>query len=176
MGTWPHAPSHNFDESGAYMVTAGTYGRVHHFASPEKLDLVRDTLFCLAEEYSFLLQAWAVLSNHYHFIVHAPEGPENLRKLVSRLHSATATLVNRMDGTPGRKVWYQYWDTRLTFQRSYYARLNYVHQNPVHHKLVPVAAEYPWCSARWFETSANPSFIKTISSFKIDTVKVYDAF
>jgi putative transposase len=34
---------------------------------------------------------------------------------------------------------YEFWDTRLTFEKSWFARLNYVHQNPVKHGLVPVA-------------------------------------
>ena len=47
------------------------------------------------------------------------------------------------------------WDRELTFEKSYLARLNYVHHNPVHHKLVPVTGEYAWCSARWFETKRD---------------------
>ena len=35
--------------------------------------------------------------------------------------------------------------------KSYLARLNYVHQNPVKHGLVRVANQYRWCSAAWLE-------------------------
>jgi putative transposase len=47
--------------------------------------------------------------------------------------------VNGLDQSPERQVWYNYWDTLLTYQSSYLARLNYVHQNAVKHRLVPVA-------------------------------------
>jgi len=63
-----------------------------------------------------------------------------------------------------------------TFEKSYLARLNYVHQNPVHHRLVPVANQYPWCSAAWFERTGSPAIVKSIYKFKIDQVKVYDEF
>jgi putative transposase len=54
--------------------------------------------------------------------------------------------------------------------------LKYVHQNPVKHGLVPVANQYPWCSAAWFEREASPAMVKSIYRFKIDGVKVHDEF
>ena len=67
-------------------------------------------------------------------------------------------------------------ETRLTYQKSYLARLNYVHQNPVRHWLVPVANLYPWCSAAWFERTGPPAMVKSIYRFKIDQVRVADDF
>jgi putative transposase len=81
-----------------------------------------------------------------------------------------------MDGTKGRVVWFQYWETQLTHERSHRARLNYVHQNAVHHGLVPVANQYRWCSAAWFERVATPAKVKTIYGFKINRVRVEDDF
>jgi putative transposase len=73
-------------------------------------------------------------------------------------------------------VWHNYWETRLTYQRSYLARLNYVHQNPVKHGLVPVASQYRWCSAAWFERTASTAQVKSIYRFKVDQVRVRDDF
>jgi putative transposase len=56
------------------------------------------------------------------------------------------------------------------------ARLNYVHQNAVHHALVPVANAYAWCSARWFESEATSAFVDTVYSFKTDKLKLPDEF
>ena len=81
-----------------------------------------------------------------------------------------------MDNAPNRKVWCNYWETKLTYQRSYLARLNYVHQNPVRHGLVPVANQYPWGSAAWFERTASAAMVKSIYRFKIDGVRVLDEF
>jgi REP-associated tyrosine transposase len=71
---------------------------------------------------------------------------------------------------------FQYWETHLTFQRSYFARLSYVHQNPVRHGLVRTASQYPWCSAGWFERKASPAFFKTIMGFLIDKLEIPDDF
>jgi putative transposase len=176
MTDWPHAPAHRLAEAGAYMVTAGTYRKFHHFRTSERLSFLQEHLLSLARELGWQLQAWAIFSNHYHFVAVAPADPGSLRVLARQLHSITAREINRLDGANDRQVWFGYWDTHLTFERSYLARLNYVHQNPVHHGLVPVANNYPWCSANWFEQAVSPAFYKTVSSFKTNRVNVRDDY
>ena len=73
-------------------------------------------------------------------------------------------------------MWYQFFDSHITYQRSYLARLKYVHENPVHHGLVDAARNYRWCSAAWFEREAHVAFQKTVASFKVDRIKVVDSF
>ena len=158
------------------MVTSGTYGKHHWFKEESRLQRLQQLLFELALEREFDLQAWAVFSNHYHFIAN-PVGPAaDLAGLLRRLHSISAKEINGLDGSPGRKVWHQYWDTNLTFQRATLARLNYVHQNPVKHGLARVARNYPWCSAAWFEDTARPSLVNTLKSFDLREVRVPDEY
>ena len=52
-------------------------------------------------------------------------------------------------------IWHNFWDTELTYEKSYLARLNYVHQNAVKHGLVARACQYRWCSAAWFERTVS---------------------
>ncbi len=173
---WPHAPLHRLSEHGTYIVTAGTLQKEHLFRGPERLDLLETQLLALARQHGLHLEAWAVFSNHYHFVGHSTETGEQVRQLLSHLHTTTASELNTRDGTPRRTVWHNFWDTQLTFEKSYLARLNYVHQNPVKHGLVPVANQYPWCSAAWFERTAAPSQVKTIYSFKTDKLRVLDEY
>jgi putative transposase len=94
--------------------------------------------------------------------------------MLKHLHSNTARDLNRIDDSAGRQVWYNFWDTKLTFVRSYLARLSYVHQNPLRHGLVKVGNQYSWCSAARFERTASPAAVKTIHSFKTDKLKIDD--
>jgi putative transposase len=71
---------------------------------------------------------------------------------------------------------HNFWETRLTHQRSYLARLNYVHQNAVRHGLVKVASLYPWCSAGWFEQTASRAQVRTIYGIAGDRVAVNNDF
>ncbi len=158
------------------MVTCGTYLKRHHFRRAERLRFLCDTLWRLAAKYDWNLQAWAVFSNHYHWVALSPADASSLRTFVNELHSQTSKATNEWDHTPGRQVWFQYWETRLTYQRSYFARLSYVHRNAVHHQLVGEASLYPWCSAGWFQRHATASFYRTIIKFGIERLKVPDDF
>ena len=173
---WPHAPVHRLSESGTFMVTAGTSQKAHLLHSPARLTLVRDALFAIATEYHWQLQAWAILGNHYHFIAHSPADPRTLTRVINKLHATTAKSINQQDAFPGRKVWFQYWDTRVTFESSLLARLRYVHTNPVHHGVAITAESYPWCSAAWLETHAAPAFRRTLATFKTDHLAIPDDF
>ncbi|HZU35431.1 MAG TPA: hypothetical protein VFA18_05965 [Gemmataceae bacterium] len=173
---WPHAPLHRLSEHGTHMVTTGTYHKLHIFGDAQRLDLLENTLLALARKYDIQLEAWAVFSNHYHFVGHALAAPPRLKDFLTELHANTARAVNALDGETSRVVWHNFWDKKLTFEPSYYARLNYVHQNAVKHGLVRVASHYRWCSAAWFERVARPAQVRTVYSFKTDRIKVADEF
>jgi putative transposase len=149
------------------------------FRGAARLRVLHRGLLAVARKFGWGLEAWSVFSNHYHFVAHSPQsenGAESLADMLSLLHEKTAKWINKLDQTKGRTVWHNFWDTRLTFEKSYLARLNYVHQNPVKHGLVLVANQYPWCSAAWFERTARPAEVKTLYTFKLDKVHVYDEY
>ena len=136
-------------------------------------------MLTVAEEFNRQIEAWAVFSNHYHFVAKSPRDQDDastLSGMLSTLHVKTAGWVNKLDKTPARQVWHNFRDTKLTHQRSYLARLNYVHQNAVKRKLVPVASQYPWCSAAWFERVASTAKVKSIYRFKTDVISIADDF
>jgi len=173
---WPHAPLHRLSEHGTYIVTAGTLHKEHWFRGPDRLDLLEWALLRVMKASGWRLEAWAVFSNHYHFVAHAEPDAAALRTVLRQLHGETSREVNRRDGASGRTVWHNFWDTKLTFEKSYLARLNYVHQNPVKHGLVPLACHYRWCSAAWFERTATRAQVRTIYGFKIDKLNVRDDY
>jgi putative transposase len=176
---WPHAPVHRLSERGTYFVTAGTYGKHHHFKGKLRLSVLQRGLLSVCRDASWRLEAWAVFSNHYHFVAESPENQdsaESLQAMLAELHFKTASWVNKLDKARGRKVWHNYWETHLSFEQSYLARLNYVHQNPVHHGLLGEATKYPYCSAAWFERTASNAQIAILRRFKADRVKILDEY
>jgi putative transposase len=149
--SWPDAPTHQLSENGAYFVTAGAYLKAHHFRAAQRLDVLQRGLLNVTHDFSWGLEAWAMFSNHYHFVAHLPRNSEDassLPQMLSVLHARTAGWINRLDDEPERKVWHNFWDTKLTYRKSYLARLNHVHQNAVKHGPVPVANQYRWCSGK----------------------------
>jgi putative transposase len=143
------------------------------------LGVLHRGLLRVADESGWRLEAWAVFSNHYHFVGHSPEvacGAIGLSRMLAELHRKTAVWINGVDGGPGRQVWHNYRETRLTFERSYLARLNYCHQNAVKHGVVRVANQYEWCSAAWFERTATAAQVRTIYGLRTDLLSVDDNY
>ncbi|MBU1068288.1 transposase [Myxococcota bacterium] len=173
---WPHSPAHWFYHPGIYMVTASTLGKTRFFDTPEKRDLLQELIFSCALEYQWDLEAWAVMSNHYHLVLRSPEDATKFCFLINKVHTLSSKRLNLLDGTPGRRVWFQYWDSRITFESSFLARLAYVHGNAVHHGLVERPEDYPWCSAAWFLANAPRELSERVAGFHMDRVLFYDDF
>ena len=85
-----------------YFVTAGTLKKEHLFKTPDRLSLLQDALFALAAKYEWQLEAWAVFSNHYHFVARTNNQDDGLKRFLSHLHADTARAFNRMDNAVGR--------------------------------------------------------------------------
>ncbi len=158
-------------------MTASTYHRQRLFNTPESLDAVTHLMLDTATVYGWTLRAWAVMANHYHFLAESPAATgESLRDWLQDFHRRSAMRVNKLSGSPGRRVWMNFRETRITHQTSYLARLRYVNENPVHHRLVNSATMYRWCSAAWFQRHAPKSFVASVARFKIDQLNVWDDF
>src|SRR5262245_17788723 len=118
---WPHAPIHPLGCDGVYLITGATLHKKPFFCNSEKLTLLENELLSLAKAYAWQLEAWAVFANHYHMIARASPDSERLDAYLNHLHSNTARDLNVRDHTVGRPVWYNFWETRLTYPRSYLA-------------------------------------------------------
>jgi len=176
---WPHAPPHRLQTAGVFFLTARTSKKAHLLASPEARGWIQGTLFDLADHYGWRLEAWAVLSNHYHLVTHSPpladNAAESLGEMIRHLHSLTTKELNRRDGQAGRsRLWQNFRETHLTHQRSYLARLHYVHQNAVHHGLVTLGSHWKWCSASAFKEAVTPAWLKTVTRFRYDEIALAD--
>ncbi|MEP0815343.1 MAG: transposase [bacterium] len=171
----PHAPPHLLEFGGTFMVTAGTYYKQSIFNSAQLLQMLTGKLLELAETYEWTLQAWSVFPNHYHF-VGSCDNPDSLKTFIRHLHSVTAREANKVASMPGRQVWHNFWDTRITYERSLYARLNYVMYNPVKHEIVKRAESYPFCSARRFREECENEFQTILERIKFDKINVIDDF
>ena len=173
---WHHSPAHHFAPDATYMITAGTLHKTPILITNAHRDAAQTILFDTADEYGWQLQAWAIMPNHYHLVAFADKDARDVKTFAQRLHSQTSRKLNKLDGVAGRQVWFEYWDTALTYERSYHAQLNYVHTNPVKHGYAEDATLYPWCSAAWFALHAEPGFHRKIMSFKCDKINVRDDF
>lgn len=173
---YPHNPPHYFVPNAIYMVTGAILHNQHLLFEDRRKQIVFDVLLSRSQALDWNIKAWAILHNHYHFIARAPESAATLSKLIRQIHSITAIELNKWDQTPGRQVWFNYWDTCITHEKSYFARFHYVHLNPVKHGLVESPIDYPYCSYKWFVEQSDNNFKSLGFDQPIDKVNVFDEF
>ena len=106
-----HNPPHLFIPNTVYMLTASTYQKENIIQALERKAEWRDAFLKAAEIYRWRVIAWVVLHNHYHVIVESSGNPLSLSKFTGSYHKFTTSRWNSADKTPGRKVWWNYWDT-----------------------------------------------------------------
>ncbi len=154
----PHNPPHWFQANTLYMLTASIYQSVPIIHSPERKIAWRDSFIEAAKLYNWHIIAWVVLDNHYHAMVESPHNALSLSKFTSSYHKFTARQWNDADNTPGRKVWWNYWDTCIRSEKDYYNRLLYIFWNPIKHGLVENPEDYPFGSYRDYIELDNIDF------------------
>jgi REP-associated tyrosine transposase len=173
----PHrnSPPHWFVSDAIYMVTGSTLYGKPFLDSDAKLINFYETLIERASILNWSVDAWVVLPTHYHFIARSPEDALSLKALIQGVHSINAKFVNRIDGTPGRKVWHNYWDSCIQNERSYYVRLRYVLMNPVKHGQVQNPEDYPFSSYKHFLENSELDVQNAVLSC-VDDIEVQDNY
>jgi putative transposase len=97
--------------------------------------------------------------------------------MITALQKESASWLNQLDAARGRTRYGSSSGTsHLTFERSYLARLNYVHENAVHHGIVARAENYRWCSAKWFLDRVSRAHYESVRRFGSERLNVPDEF
>ncbi|MGD9318054.1 MAG: transposase, partial [Anaerolineae bacterium] len=69
----PHQPPHLALDQTLYLLTAACYEHRTHMHTPKRRQTVLDLLFEQFIQGGMEVQAWAVLTNHYHLLVHVTQ-------------------------------------------------------------------------------------------------------
>jgi putative transposase len=147
---YPHNPPHLFRAGATYFVTASTLAHHALMGDPRRRQECFESWRFAADRSHWSMVAWVILTDHYHLLLVAPEESGDIARLAGSVHQHTSREWNREDRARGRQVWWNFWDTCITYERSFYARINYIHWNPVKHGLVDRPEDYPFSSYRTF--------------------------
>ena len=175
---YKHNPPHLFRPGAKYFITASTY-RKEPFL---KLDTTKERLlYSIQKGYSdngWTVEDWVILDNHYHLMVNAPDNTLGLSELIRDIHKFTALWVKKNIAslnTQGR-IWYNYWDTCISYEKSYYARLNYIWHNPVKHDYVENASDWKFGSYYYRLENEREMLAEIEKKYPCDKVNVFDDF
>jgi REP element-mobilizing transposase RayT len=103
-------------------------------------------LGAIAEEFDWLVLAWAVLSNHYHLVLKIGEKglSEGMQKLNLRLARASNARFDRINHCVGQPFWSELIDTPEHFEAS----ILYTLWNPARAGIGTHPADSDWSSFR----------------------------
>ena len=157
---YQHNPPHLFRSGAKYIITGATYEKKHWLKSDEAKQRLFKSITIGFSHYGWTLEDWVILDNHYHLMGDAPEDATTLSLLIKDIHRFTAlwimknvecadhvgTELTRATHSKSKKIWHNYWDTCITYEKSYFARLNYIWYNPVKHGYVEDAGDWKFGS------------------------------
>jgi REP-associated tyrosine transposase len=144
-----HGPPMLFRE-GQFHLSSACYEHAPHIGrDPARLATFSQQLLEVFDQKRNILFAWCVLPNHYHLMVQTFD-LKGLKKEVGVLHGRTSYEWNLEESTSGRTVWHRCADRSIRSERHYWATINYIHNNPVHHGYVKIQTDWPFSSVRDF--------------------------
>lgn len=143
---WHRPPHRDFVGPVTFIITAACYEHRNVIdKSPERMGEFEHALVNACSTAGADVYAWCVLPNHYHLLTET-EDIKLLRKELGKVHGRTARTWNLEDDLQGRKVWFNFFDRDMKSNRHFWASLNYVHNNAVHHGYVDKWQDWPYSS------------------------------
>lgn len=74
------------------------------------------------------------------------------------------------------KIFNNYWDSCISYERFYYARLNYIYYNPVKHGYTQRAEDYKWGSF-YIRCREDRAYVENLRKvFPFDAVNIEDDY
>lgn len=134
-----------YEVGNTYFVTCVTYNR-HPFLFNNE-HLLRTAIDYAQTYYPFNLSAWVIMPDHFHLVA-KPEG-NDLSKIMKVMKMKFAGTYRSHVQMRGGRIWQnRFWDHIIRSQDDMNRHLDYIHYNPVKHKIISSPREYPYSSFR----------------------------
>jgi putative transposase len=113
------------------------------------VDLFWQALNTLQSRFSFELQAWVILPDHFHFIIDTHG--HDISNLLQRLKMSFSALYLKRLGQKSGRVWQnRFWDHIIRDEKDWNCHIDYIHYNPVKHGYVTSPFEWKESSIHEF--------------------------
>ncbi|NJL38970.1 MAG: transposase [Leptolyngbyaceae cyanobacterium SM1_4_3] len=139
-----------------YFFTVVTYQRQRLFHQPEMVDLLRSAFRTVKARFPFAIDAIVVLPDHLHCLWTLPEGDADFSKrwrLIKSEFSRHCPDVYKQQRSASRldkgeqAIWQRrFWEHQIRDERDFAQHVDYVHYNPVGHRLVMAPRDWVYSS------------------------------
>ena len=140
-------------------ITCVTYKRRHYLESEEDLSLFRDTLFEVKTLHPFRLLSYAILPDHFHWLMQVTNTKSNFSKVMQSIkRNFTLNYKKAHAISTSMRLWQpRFWDQIIRTDTDLSNHFDYVHWNPVKHELVKDPADWPYSSfSFWYDRGYIP--------------------
>lgn len=145
-----HRPPHRAGSTTRYHITAACFEHRRIIGRDgARMDHFCRTLLATMSQHGTRIHAWCVLPNHYHALVETPEILAVLSEL-ARMHGRLSFRWNGEENKRGRQVWCGVAERFMRNDAHYWATVNYIHHNPVHHGYTDQWQAWQYSSARTY--------------------------
>ncbi|MBF0493664.1 MAG: transposase [Candidatus Omnitrophica bacterium] len=135
----------HFEDKAIYFVTTVTNDRTNIFVSEKAVNLLLLTIEYFKITLDYKVYAYCLLPEHLHILIH-PIGKYNLSYIMQMIKGDLARRFNRMNNIIG-PVWQKrFYDEGIRSETMLLNKMEYIHNNPVKHKLVMDLNHYPHSS------------------------------
>ena len=137
----------HYSPGNTYFVTAVTYNRTAILI--ENIDLLLNAFTHVADKMPFRKIAYAILPDHFHLLIDPLDG--DLSEIIKRIKLRfSGKYLNRHKIREGRLWQLRFWDHIIRDETDMNRHIDYIHFNPVKHKMVARPSEYEYSSFRDF--------------------------
>jgi putative transposase len=165
-----HGPPILFRQ-GQFHLSSACYEHAAHIGrDPARMAAFSEQLLGVFDQKRNILMAWCLLPNHYHLLVETKD-LKKLKKKLGQLHGKTSREWNLEEETPNRTVWHRCADRGIRSERHYWATINYIHNNPVHHGYVRLWSDWPYSSAGDFIEQVGRKLVNDIVQEEMKNLK-----
>jgi len=173
---YEHNPPHLFKPESKYFITARTYKKKKFFKTDKAKSNLFQSIFTSFNNRNWIIEDWVILDNHYHLLVSSSEKPEDLGTIINEIHKFTALWIkkNNPQSKSSHKIWFNYWDRCITYENSYFTRVNYIWNNPVKHNYCKFAKDYKFGSYYNRYRLEKEYTESIISNYPFNKASIYD--
>ena len=152
----------SIQKGGTFFFTVVTFSRRPILTTKQSRDILRDSISEVKSTHPFEIDAWILLPDHRHSIWTLPDSDHDFSKrwglIKARFSKKAKRIFHREQWMNPSKtkhsestIWQRrFWEHQIRDEADFNAHINYLHYNPVKHRLVKRVADWPYSTFHKF--------------------------
>ena len=141
-----------FHPGGSYFFTHTLLERAGNDLLIRRIDALRDAVRQTRLILPFTIDAWVVLPDHFHCVITLPSEDDDFPRRWRLIKTSFSKSIPEEQGRSSKRrrkgeraLWQRrYWEHLIRDERDLSAHVDYVHINPVKHRLARTVADWPY--------------------------------